>query len=47
MKCINHYIGGRCDNEANHITIVMILDGCGRPLVYCSIIARNKMIWIR
>ena len=33
MKCINHYIGGTCNNEADGD---IIIDGCGLPLHYCK-----------
>ena len=33
-KCINHYIGGNCNNKVNPLNTIK--DGCGRPLSYCD-----------
>ena len=33
-RCVNHYLGGSCDNFANPSN--KVLDVCGRPLVYCD-----------
>jgi len=34
MKCINYYIGGSCNNDANPDNI--LFDGYGYPLHYCD-----------
>ncbi len=34
MKCINHYIGNKCNNDANYNNL--IIDACGKPLFYCE-----------